>query len=219
MASVFSQKAWLILIACIVAGMAYVGFWAQFLNDEQLMLVNDEDGIIEYASSILLLGASVFSAVLSFRFPDHKGRRIVHRVFALAFFAMAGEEISWGQRIFGVAPAGVFQEINVQGETNLHNLFGYFADHLFIAGVLVYGFVLPVLRETNLFCRKLFHFIGLPLPSVGLAIGFLLVSMLHDWTVYRVFDPLPTLRIAELREFLSALGFALVMYESRKPLC
>jgi len=50
------------------------------------------------------------------------------RVSALAFSALccfiAGEEISWGQRVFDVATPSYLAAINVQGETNLHNIDG-----------------------------------------------------------------------------------------------
>jgi hypothetical protein len=43
-------------------------------------------------------------------------------LLALLFFFGAGEEISWGQRIFGVQSSEFFTQNNAQGETNLHNL-------------------------------------------------------------------------------------------------
>ena len=41
---------------------------------------------------------------------------------ALIFIFGAGEEISWGQRIFNVESSEYFLENNAQGETNLHNM-------------------------------------------------------------------------------------------------
>ncbi|MCZ6777120.1 MAG: hypothetical protein O7D34_11805 [Ignavibacteria bacterium] len=55
----------------------------------------------------------------------------------------------------------------------------------------------------------------MPIASIGLAIGFFLISLLHDWTVYALI-PSSSLRIAELRELLTALGFLLLMRESMK---
>lgn len=43
-------------------------------------------------------------------------------LIALVLFVMAGEELSWGQRIFGWATPELFTNINEQSETNLHNL-------------------------------------------------------------------------------------------------
>ena len=42
--------------------------------------------------------------------------------FALLFFFGAGEEISWGQRIFDIATPAEINAINDQGEITIHNL-------------------------------------------------------------------------------------------------
>jgi hypothetical protein len=42
-------------------------------------------------------------------------------LFGLAFLFGAGEEISWGQRIFNIESSEFFKQYNAQGETNLHN--------------------------------------------------------------------------------------------------
>ena len=46
-------------------------------------------------------------------------------LYALAMVAViftAGEEISWGQRIFGWMTPGALEDVNNQGETNIHNI-------------------------------------------------------------------------------------------------
>ncbi len=40
--------------------------------------------------------------------------------------------------------AAAIKDLNLQGENNVHNLIGYFADHLFIAAVLMYESFLVV---------------------------------------------------------------------------
>jgi hypothetical protein len=199
--------------ACAALGLLYVALGSQLFTTGQLALINNEDGLIEYASAALLMVCCVASAVLAFRFRAHKARAVVHGLLALGFLLMTGEEISWGQRIFSFETHRVLGETNVQNEVNLHNMFGYFADHLFIAGVFVCGFVLPILAYRRAFFRKLFAWAGLPIASPGLALGFLVVSLLHGWTVYRVLEPMPTLRVAELRELLTAVAFAVLMWE------
>ena len=44
-------------------------------------------------------------------------------LLGLFFMFGAGEEISWGQRLFEIESSGFFDENNAQGEMNLHNLF------------------------------------------------------------------------------------------------
>ena len=119
-----------------------------------------------------------------------------------------------GQRIFELSTSEIMESVNVQHEINIHNLFGYFSDHLFNAAIFIYGVVVPILARTSTFFRKLFAFIGLPVASLGLAIGFMMISMMYDWTIYRCL-PIPRhLRIAELQELLISIAFCLLMYES-----
>lgn len=64
---------------------------------------------------------------------------------ALLFVAM--EEISWGQRIFGVSTPDILLSYNIQEETNIHNIKGFPLHTLYII-VGFYGafirFIIPV---------------------------------------------------------------------------
>ena len=56
----------------------------------------------------------------------------------LVFVVMIGEELSWGQRIFGWATPEGYAKINAQGETNLHNLATQvFQNVLYFGGWLI----------------------------------------------------------------------------------
>lgn len=86
-----------------------------------------EDGVIENATALLFLAASM--ALASAARPGSAAIRCgVARawtiVAALLCAVFAGEEISWGQRLFGfLTPPGI-TEVNEQNEINLHNLRG-----------------------------------------------------------------------------------------------
>jgi hypothetical protein len=178
-----------------------------------------EDGLIEQVTAVFFGAACVLAArcALAFRRAARGGRRelrgraLVHAGMALFFFLCVGEEISWGQRIFGWH--GTLGGLNVQGETNLHNLAGYSADHLFILGVFAWGVGLPLLQRFSPFWRRFLDLLGIPVPSPGLAVGFALVSLVHDWTI-QPWLPRSEIRYAELREALSGLGFLLLTTES-----
>jgi hypothetical protein len=203
----------LVVGGCTALGLLYVALGSHLFATGRLVLINQEDGLIEYASAALLLLCCLASAVLAYRFRAQKARAVVHACLALGFLLMTGEEISWGQRLFSFETHGVLGAANVQNEVNLHNMFGYFADHLFIGGVFACGFMLPMLAYRHAFFRKLFAYAGLPIASPGLALGVLMVSLLHGWTVYRVIEPMPALRVAELRELLTAVAFAVLLWE------
>ncbi|MEM6498571.1 MAG: hypothetical protein AAF709_17830, partial [Pseudomonadota bacterium] len=83
-----------------------------------------EDGIVEYATAVFLLVCSlVLAAHARSLFGSKRGLAAVCTVvYALLFFFAAGEEISWGQRIFGWESSEFFVERNYQAETNIHNL-------------------------------------------------------------------------------------------------
>jgi len=213
-----------IMAAGVVVGLCYVALAGRILPDSARAWINQEDGLIEQATAMIFLCCSVMSTILAVKFL--KRRRSVgsnasivwragwHGLFGLFFFLCFGEEISWGQRIFGWETIEALKTVNVQDESNLHNLFGYLTDHLFIAGVFGYGALLPLVCLRYPFCRRALDWIGLPVATAGLAVGFLLVSTLHDWSVYRVLPTTAGLRVAEMRELLSVFGFSLLMYES-----
>jgi hypothetical protein len=76
---------------------------------------------------------------------------------ALALFCVfvAGEEISWGQRLLGFRPPNFFLEKNFQQEANLHNLLKNILDTRFIvmAIALLYGVIAPYLARLRLIPR------------------------------------------------------------------
>jgi len=107
--------------------------------------LDQEDGFLEYAQSIFFLSAAVFSA-LSFyhvmRLRIKKHLQVVWLVLfglsAVMLFIIAGEEVSWGQRIFNIETPERLSEINQQNETTLHNVsfvFRYVYDAYLLMGV------------------------------------------------------------------------------------
>lgn len=202
---------WTILVA-VALGVYVETFGMRAFSEETLTMLNKEDGLIE-DMTVVFFGCACIAALVA-SCEAKRWRRFTHVLFAVFFALCVGEEVSWGQRILGLSASGALANINVQQEINIHNLFGYFADHLFVAGVFLYGVVLPALAAYHPFWTKLFDKWGLPIPSPGLAIGFLLVSLLHKWTVYRVFSRGPDEALAEVREMIAALGFLLLMRES-----
>lgn len=83
-----------------------------------------EDGPIEWLTVIgLLLSFLVaIGRVITLRKSKNVGFLVVWGFLALVCFFGAGEEISWGQRIFNIESSEWFKQNNAQQETNLHNL-------------------------------------------------------------------------------------------------
>jgi hypothetical protein len=83
-----------------------------------------EDKLVEYATALFLLVASgvLGTHALSLWRGGRRGAAALTVLYALLFFAAAGEEVSWGQRIIGWESGEFFIQHNKQDETNLHNL-------------------------------------------------------------------------------------------------
>jgi hypothetical protein len=83
-----------------------------------------EDGPLEWATVVVYVTAAVLGIRLCRALAQRRRYAWVlyYAVLTLAFIFIAGEEISWGQRIFGIASPDYFRERNVQGEIGLHNL-------------------------------------------------------------------------------------------------
>lgn len=82
-----------------------------------------EDGPVEYATSAAYLGAGVIAVIVA-RGLLHRSQRPLAALWgglALVLVLAGLEEISWGQRLFGVQTPELFAS-NVQHEMNLHNL-------------------------------------------------------------------------------------------------
>lgn len=147
----------------------------------------DEDGVFEWITAIGFFITSICFAVAFFRANKVENRpfypllrRLSYLGLALIFLFGAGEEISWGQRIFGLETPESWREVNVQEETNLHNLeifqndrYEIFnTDRLFALfwGTLMVG--IPVLA---LLSSKLREWLNQIAPIFPLWLGFLFV--------------------------------------------
>lgn len=78
-----------------------------------------EDALLENFSALLALGAALL--FLIGRPRADRPSQIFASLMAVVAILFAGEEISWGQRIFGIESIGAFAEANYQRETNVHN--------------------------------------------------------------------------------------------------
>ncbi|GEM_PF-878561 len=211
----FFNRSFYVIYSLIFASILYLLFGNNLFSDEILKSINIEDGWIENISAIVFLITALVSFSIVFKIKERKLDKFIYLGFGFLFIFIAGEEISWGQRLFQFETIAPIKEINVQGENNIHNMFGYFFDHMFIAGIFIWGFISPILYRKNLFFKGLFNYCKIPIASLGLASGFLIISMYHDSILYRMIDELKYLRIAEMREFLTSLALLILFLEAR----
>ncbi|MCW8930405.1 MAG: hypothetical protein OQL19_09225 [Gammaproteobacteria bacterium] len=102
-----------------------IGFaWSYIDHDSFKSYFVVEDGFTEWSTVVFLL-IGLFVCVRRVWLLKNERSFLflfMTSLLALFFFFGAGEEISWGQRIFDVESSEFFVQNNAQGETNLHNL-------------------------------------------------------------------------------------------------
>ncbi len=97
-------------------------------------------------------------------------RRCVYILGGMAMLFVAGEEISWGQRIFGFETPDFLMTLNQQEEITVHNFANGTFDIIYLNGALL----LCMATCAAFFCRK-DRLLGIPLPSILLMMGLLLL--------------------------------------------
>jgi len=100
--------------------------WLSQTHRDGFIMLFDDDGLVESTQALLFAAGAWLSAALSRRLWRSGSRpwAVVYGVLGVALFWVAGEEISWGQRMLGVATPAWMLEHNVQREMTLHNLPG-----------------------------------------------------------------------------------------------
>lgn len=102
----------------------FLFFLASFLPFDFLAHLAGEDNVIEYLQFFLLASGVMAASIGVYRAGMSKNLKLGLFLFlvAITFIFLAGEEISWGQRIFDLQPTEALRERNRQGEYTLHNL-------------------------------------------------------------------------------------------------
>ncbi|MGZ5248275.1 MAG: hypothetical protein ACXWCR_14300 [Flavitalea sp.] len=146
-----------------------------------------EDHLVEWLTVLGLISASLVSFYRFFKLFKKRNAWFltVNFILGLLLFIAAGEEISWGQRILGIESSGYFEENNLQGETNLHNLEidGVKINKLVFTTLLgltlaMYLVIFPILYAKNQPFRKFIHYSGISIARLYQIIGFLIVIIL-----------------------------------------
>ncbi len=192
-----------------------------------VQIVGNEDGIIEYMTFFSFLIAT-FLFIGAFL----RRKNIFFLLLAIVFFMGAGEEISWGQRIFSFSTPESLNKINVQNEFNIHNI-GIFNTYDPVKGgkksgmakLVTIGFlyklfwlgyciVLPLVVMSS---NKILSFvkkIHLPIPPFSIGIFFFIGWLFYRIVVKFFFEPgqpiLYYLTVGEMEESVSAFIFMIL---------
>jgi len=133
--------------------------------------LRSEDGPLEWLQFIEYVLSSLLAVLIFLRRKKKKEINSIVWLF-VAFLALivAGEEISWGERITGIGINSI-SDLNVQGETNFHNLpffHNYLLDPVFEISCIFLGwFGWRKFRRIKAF------------PSKELSLYFLFVALFY----------------------------------------
>ena len=193
-----------------IYGFIYIlPFGKEFIGMSWFDWLRSEDGPLEWVQFIEYL----FSSVLAFFvFMKQKNKRNINSIIwllvAFLSFIVAGEEISWGERLTGIG-IDTISKLNVQGETNFHNLpffHNYLLDPVFEITCIFLGW----------FGWRRFKRID-AFPSKKLSLFFLFVALFYFYFDLSWASTTQQIRNdQEIFEFLLSTGIFLHCYENFK---
>ena len=170
-------------VVAAVAVYVFASYCFLLLGRETIDKLIEEDGFVEWLGTVgLFVGAGCFLWVfaISGRSPlrERYGlwKRLALLALAVVLFVAAGEEISWGQRLFGIATPDSLGSVSTQDETNLHNI-EFFQnsindDRLFQLFWIGFAVAVPLLSRFWEPARRLF---GRFLPIFPVVVALLFV--------------------------------------------
>jgi hypothetical protein len=136
-------------------------------------------------------------------------------------FFLIGEELSWGQRIFGWETPESYASINKQKETNLHNIYGVGTTFKWVQLLVgAYGTLLPLVVLGSKTLQKYKAKISMVIPHYSLIPFFVLYFI---WRIFRNFFEEPKeyyyaiAKYNEVMELIFSMGIAVFMiFQYRK---
>ena len=190
--SEFSETLWKQAILSIGVLFSFSIYF--YLDKGTITQFGDEDGIVEYLTAVLFFISSLIMLYLS-----RKQSKIFFLLFLLLFIG-AGEEISWGQRLFHIDTPNSIRKINVQGELNLHNIEilnrenfnqsvkkgwrkALTINGLYRIFIFTYGFGLPLIVLLSTKAKSFITILKLPLPPLTIGIYFII-----SWLFFKFFN-------------------------------
>ena len=185
-------KVWKVLPYFTFAGLlAMIWYCVQGGGEKPLgLMISEEDGFLEWGTcaAFAVAGFMGFCAAIIKRKTLTKNQIIFLVIFSAVCLMAVGEELSWGQRIFGFAPPESMETTSDSAVKFGHNdvtwhnlditigpmsfsLGGMLFGVTLIVGLGIYGIVLPLLyAKRNPKIVKIVDKLGLFLPPLNLGI-------------------------------------------------
>jgi hypothetical protein len=217
MARAWNMPSRTVLGICIAPFLvAFFGAGTALGGKDMYKWFTSEDGVAE-TMQVVFYALALVSCVLVIARLWRSRRHVTATLYllvAVGLIFMLGEELSWGQRIWGWDTPESVRAINKQEETNLHNIYGVGSILKWLQLLVgAYGTLLPLLvRSRGL--QRYRGFVDRVVPHYSLITYFV---MLFVWRVYRnLFDPprefyFVVSEYNEVLELVLAMGFFLFM--------
>jgi len=205
----------IIVFSTMFLGLTYLPL---FLQPRIVEVFVNEDWIFETLTPIYFLITSILLAILFFKLQPSDGSKWLFRLkklallgFALLFFVAAGEEISWGQRIFHVETPEALKQTNVQQEITIHNLDFFQGEKAMLdfsqlqtLFSLTFAFLIPV---GAIFLQRLFKYdLDTLMPVMPISIGWLVViNYLLQKIIRNVVEIVPQIYLHPIMPFTEGL--------------
>src|SRR5690242_4430424 len=171
-----------LIFVLVLYAIGIVASWINVKWFEQVYVV--EDGFIEWLTVLPLVITSIVAISYLVKHASKRNWMFSVVVLAIAVFCFfsAGEEISWGQRIFHIKTPEYFEEHNTQDELNVHNLVvdgesvnKLVFSQLFVAAAVLYLLGLPIFYNKNLKFKNFIDRAGIPVARLYQIIACALV--------------------------------------------
>ena len=198
-------------VFCVLLG-AYLSFANEAFFHTSYVV---EDSFTEWCTVAALFAAFVVCArrLWVLRHARNMGFLAVTGFLTLFCLFGAGEEISWGQRIFGFDSPEFFIDNNAQQETGLHNLQIVVGDTKYKLNRIVFGTGLAVaffvylavmtpLHRKNATVASLLDRLGIPMPRNYHIVGYVFVLAVAELVI-------DSPRRGEITEFGGSIIFLL----------
>lgn len=208
----------------LTSGFLASAFFLFLLDPALYKTLTSEDNVIEFLTAFGFVWIGILCLQLRPLLQKHLNYQPLGWLLiiaALGSFLIAGEEISWGQRLLDIATPEAIATVNRQGEINLHNLESVW-PFVYTAYLLLgsYGAGLWILRfgSAELLERSMNKagriWLDLLVPSGYLVLNFGLIIiyvLLREW-----YGPWRFVALEEISELLLCIGIvAHLLYNKR----
>lgn len=208
--------------------------WIEVDEDSLHNFISEEDCLLENSTALLYGVSSLLFLIIARRSKFLKRKeKILCYFFTIAWgllmFIFCGEEISWGQRIFGIETPEFFRLYNTKNEINLHNFsfFSQYTEVVISAITLTAGLILPLCALTR-GGKRLFQRFCLPVAPMDywpLFVGAYIYGLCYysgglftPGDIELIRDFVVSDDILEVSEFLFSVGmFCFALHGAIRP--